>query len=446
MSQTGDTVAGAAVEKIAVEEIAAGGSTVEKIEVDTEKIEVDTESSFGALLTADPASAYQRLREAGVCPVSRDDGTPAWVVARHAEVARLLADPALSMDKRSSRHGFTGFGFPPVLDRNLLNMDDPDHARIRRLAAGAFTPRRIEAQRERIKQHVDTLLDGLGARDGADAAEPVDLIAGFAEPLPVYVICELIGIPAEDGARFRRWTTVLQSTRREDRDAARAAVGQMIAYLTGLIAARRAEPRDDLLSALIAARDGGERLTENELVSLLFLILWAGYENSVHLVANSVVSLLAQPEQLDVIRRQPDPYGDAMGRAVEELLRHDQPVIMAIRRFPVEDVEVAGARIPAGDMVQLCLASANSDPAVFTEPERLDLARDPNPHFGLGQGPHYCLGAALARLEARIAVWTLFHRYPRLRLAVPAGRLRYKRDYRQHGLLELPVLLTSDGD
>jgi hypothetical protein len=421
VTQTGDAVAANAVEKI----------------------EVDAESSFGALLTADPASAYQRLREVGGCPVTRDDGTPAWVVARHADVAELLGHPALSLDKSSSRHGFTGYGFPPVLDRNLLNMDDPDHARIRRLASGAFTPRRTEALRERIRHHVDTLLDALG---GADPAEPVDLIAGFAEPLPVYVICELIGIPAEDGAAFRRWTTVLQSTRREDRDAARTAVGQMIGYLTGLIAARRAESRDDLVSALITARDGGDRLTEDELVSLLFLILWAGYENSVHLVANSVVSLLAQPEQLDVIARQPDPYSHEMGRAVEEMLRHDQPVVMAIRRFPLEDVEVAGTRIPAGDMVQLCLTSANSDPGVFTDPDRLDLSRDPNPHVGLGQGPHYCLGAPLARLEARIAVWTLFHRYPDLRLAVPADRLRHKQDYRQHGLLELPVRLGSEGE
>jgi hypothetical protein len=382
------------------------------------------------------------MREAGVCPVNREDGTPAWIVARHADVAELLAHKALSLDKRSSRHGFTGFGFPPVLDRNLLNMDDPDHARIRRLAAGAFTPRRTEAQRERIQHHVDTLLDGLGS---TDSAEPVDLIAGFAEPLPVYVICELIGVPAQDGENFRRWTTTLQSTHRENRDAARNAIGQMIAYLTGLIAARREEPRDDLLSGLIAARDGGDRLSENELVSLLFLILWAGYENSVHLVANSVVSLLAQPEQLDVIRRQPDPYGAEMGRAVEELLRHDAPVIMALRRFPLENLEVAETLIPAGDMVNLSLASANSDPAVFAEPELLDLARDPNPHLALGQGPHYCLGAALARLEARIAVWTLFHRYPHLQLAVPADELRYKQDFQQHGLLELPVRLVSGG-
>ena len=417
--------------------VAVAGAVVEKIEV--EKIEVDTESSFGALLTGDPPSAYQRIREVGVCPVTRDDGAPAWVVARHADVAQLLANQALSLDKRSSRHGFTGYGFPPVLDRNLLNMDDPDHARIRRLAAGAFTPRRAEEQRERITHHASALLDEL---DAAGESGPVDLIAHFAEPLPIYVICELIGVPAQDGADFRRWTTVLQSTRREDRDAARSAVGQMIAYLTGLIAAHRAEPRDDLLSALIAARDGGDRLTEDELVSLLFLILWAGYENSVHLIANSVVSLLAQPEQLDVIRRQPDPYSHAMGRAVEELLRHDQPVIMALRRFPLKDIEVAETRIPAGDMVQLCLTSANSDPAVFPDPDRLDLARDPNPHLGLGQGPHYCLGAPLARLEARIAIWTLFQRHPNLSLAVPADQLHYKQDYRQHGLLELPVHLT----
>ena len=397
------------------------------------------DTAFSDLLRDDPQAAYPKLREAGVCPVNRSkDGSPAWIIARYDEVRGVLADPRMSLDKRSSRHGFTGFGLPPMLDRNLLNMDDPDHARIRRLAAAAFTPRRTEQLRDRIQAHADRLLDELAAADEAD------LIAEFAEPLPIYVICDLIGIPAEDGAAFRTWTNALLSKNSAGRDAARAGVAQMIGYLTRLIAARREEPRDDLVTALIAARDGEAGLSEEELVSLLFVILWAGYENSVHLTANSVVSLLAHQEQLEVIRQQPDPHTDAMGRAVEELLRHDQPVTMAIRRFPLEDVEIAGHTVPAGDMVTACLASANFDPERFADAEQLELARDPNPHLAFGHGPHYCLGAPLARLETRIALWTLFHRFPGLRLGVAAEELRWQEDHRQRGLLELPVRLAAD--
>lgn len=399
------------------------------------------DTPFSDLLRDDPQAAYTKLREAGVCPVTRGkDGSPAWIISRYDEVRGVLADPRMSLDKRSSRHGFTGFGLPPMLDRNLLNMDDPDHARIRRLAAAAFTPRRTEQLRDRIQAHADRLLDELAA------ADEVDLISEFAEPLPIYVICDLIGIPPEDGAAFRTWTNALLSKNSAgssaDRDAARAGVAQMIGYLTRLIAARRDEPRDDLVTALIAARDGEARLSEEELVSLLFVILWAGYENSVHLTANSVVSLLAHHEQLEVIRQQPDPHTDAMVRAVEELLRHDQPVTMAIRRFPLEDVEIAGHTVPAGDMVTACLASANYDPERFAAAEQLELTRDPNPHLAFGHGPHYCLGAPLARLEARIALWTLFHRFPGLRLAVAAEDLRWQEDHRQRGLLELPVRLA----
>ena len=400
-------------------------------------IEGGTEAALASLLRGDLPEAFTVLREAGVCPVTRRDGSPWWVVSRYEQVRAALADPRFSLDRRSSRHGFTGLGLPPVLDRNLLNMDDPDHARIRRLAREAFTPRRVEQLRGRIQAHTDRLLDELASQ------QPVDLIAGFAEPLPIYVICDLIGVPAEDGAAFRTWTNALWATGPEGRDTARTAVAQLIDYLTRLIASRRAQPHDDLLTALIAARDGQDRLSEPELVSLVFLILWAGYENSADLTANCVVGLLAQPDQLAAICQQPDPHTEVMRRAVEELLRHDQPVIMARRRFCLVDLEIDEREVPAGDMTLACLAAANFDPSRFTDPNLLDLSRDPNPHLSFGYGPHYCLGAPLARLEARIALWTLFHRYPDLALAVPASQLRWKDDYRQRSLVELPVRLRA---
>jgi cytochrome P450 len=260
----------------------------------------------------------------------------------------------------------------------------------------------------------------------------------------VTVICELLGVPAEDGARFRVWTDAL-SAKRGDRRDARAAVGEMLRFLSELIAAKRADPADDLLSAMVAARDGDDRLSEDELISLAFLVLWAGYENSVHVVANAVVSLLAQPAKLEAIRAQPSPHSEAMIRATEELLRHDQPVVNAIRRFPTEDLEIHGTVIPAGDLVLLCLDAADHDPGVFADAARLDLSRDPNPHVAFGLGPHYCLGAPLARLETRIAVWTLAHRLPGLALAAPAGELEAKDDYRQRTYTSLPVRFTAQG-
>jgi cytochrome P450 len=237
-----------------------------------------TEAAFATLLRGDPPEAFAALREAGVCPVTRDDGTPWWVVSRYEEVRAALADPRLSLDRRTSRQRFTGLGLPPVLDRNLLNMDDPDHARIRRLAGAAFTPRRVGQLRGRIQAHTDRLLDEL------------------------------------------------------------------------------ASPR---------------------------------------------------------------------------------------RRFSLVDLEFGEREVPVGDMTLACLAAADFDPSRFTDPHLLDLSRDPNPHLSFGHGPHYCLGAPLAKLEARIALWTLFHRYPDLALAVPASQLRWKDDYRQRSLLELPVHLRA---
>ncbi|GAU69015.1 putative cytochrome P450 [Streptomyces sp. NBRC 110611] len=389
-------------------------------------------------LLDDPHTAYAALREAGpVHRITGTDGNPAWLVTRYDDVRRALADPRLSLDKRhATPGGYRGLALPPALDANLLNMDPPDHTRIRRLVVKAFTPGRVDALRAPVRRVADGLLDAMERR-GA----PADLIADYAGPLPIAVICDLLGIPPHDRPDFLAWSNALITPDPSRPESAKQAVGAMLEFYTGLIAAKRAEPGDDLLSDLIAVRDDTDgnghrdRLSEDELTSLAFLILLAGYENTVHLIGNAVLGLLDRPEQLRRLRRNPAE----LPTAVEEFLRYDGPAPLAIRRFPTEDIEIGGVRIPAGDTVLLSIASANRDPARFPGPDTLSPGRDVSGHLGLGHGIHYCLGAALARMETVTALDALLGRCPDLRLDVPRDTLRYRRTLRSRGLISLPV-------
>ncbi|MEU4088669.1 cytochrome P450 family protein [Streptomyces aureus] len=382
-------------------------------------------------LAEDPYAVYARLREAGpVHRITGTDGLPAWLVTRYDDVRRALADPRLSLDKRNAAPGgYRGMALPPALDANLLNMDPPDHTRIRRLVTRAFTSRQIEQLREPIQRTADQLLDAVAA------AESVDLIASYAAPLPITVICDLLGVGRDDRHDFRSWTDALVAPDPERPTLAREAVGRMLAFFTQLIADKRTAPADDLLSALIAVRDEDDRLSEDELMSLTFLILFAGYENTVHLIGNAVLNLLRHPDQLTELRADPT----RMSAAVEELARYDGPVPLAIRRFATEDVTIGDVTIPAGDTVLLCLAAAHRDPDRFTDPDRFDIDRDAGGHLALGHGIHYCLGAPLARMETEIALSTLFGRFPDLALDVPPGELKWRPSMRSRGLLSLPV-------
>ncbi|WP_018680937.1 cytochrome P450 family protein [Actinokineospora enzanensis] len=386
---------------------------------------------FGESFHADPYPAYARLRaDGGVHHVSTPDGAKAWLVTRYADVREGLADPRLSLDRTNASAGYRGFSLPPALDANLLNLDPPDHTRLRRLIAGAFTPNRVEALAPSIEVAARELLTSL------PSGEPVDLISSFAAPLPVRVIGDLLGVPAQDHDRFRTWTTVLLSPRADQPPtAARDAVMAMQAFLLDLVARKRAEPADDLLSALIAVRDDEDRLTEDELVSLAFLALWAGYENLVNLIGNGVAALLTRPDRLSTLRDSPD----LLPSAIEELTRFDQPLQFAIRRFPVTDVDIAGTVVPAGDTVLLGIASANHDPEVFESPEDLRLDRAPNPHLSYGHGIHRSFGSRLSQVEAAVAFAALLERD--ITLAVPAGDLRWQPSFRNRGLIELPVRL-----
>ncbi|WP_308271872.1 cytochrome P450 [Kitasatospora sp. SUK 42] len=385
-------------------------------------------------LIADPYGAYVKLRaEAPVHRVVGPDGLPVWLVTRYQDVRQALADPRLALDRAHAAPGnYRGFSLPPALDANLLNMDPPDHTRIRRLVSRAFTPRRVAALRTPIERVAERLLDTIEPLGRAD------LLASYAAPLPITVICDLLGVPEGDRLDFRTWTDSLITPDPARPEQARAAVKAMLGFFTGLIERKRTDPADDLLSDLIAVRDeegGGDRLGEDELTSLAFLILFAGYENTVHLIANAVLALLTHPEQLAALRAEPE----LIAGAVEEFARFDGPAPLAIRRFPREDVEIGGTTVPAGETVLLSLASANRDPEQFADPDRLDLRRRENGHLALGHGIHYCLGAPLARMETELALGALLRRFPDLALDAPVERLRHRPTMRARGLLELPV-------
>jgi cytochrome P450 len=308
-------------------------------------------------------------------------------------------------------------------------MDGADHARLRRLVAAAFTARRVEAQSNRVRAVANQLIDGF-PRTGR-----VDLVPAYAEPLPVAVIGTLLGVPDDLGTELRDHTRNFYAPGRYGPPDLAATMDGIVALLTALIRAKRDHPSDDLVSAMVAARDGdddGDRLTEDELLSLAFLILFAGYENSVHVISAAIARALADPDTARLLRAQPSPHTDAMSAFTEHVLRIDQPMVTALRRFAVEDVEVGGHTIRAGDVVYPSLAAANADPDAD------------GPHLTFGHGPHYCLGAALARLEIRTAVWTLLHRLPdlALALALPADRLIWRSDHRQRALTALPVTYT----
>ncbi|MFC5289723.1 cytochrome P450 [Actinokineospora guangxiensis] len=371
---------------------------------------------FDAEFYADPHPVYARLRaDGGVHHMSTPDGAKAWLVTRHADVRACLADLRLSLNRANAGAGYRGFALPPALDANLLNLDAPDHTRLRRAIAAEFTPARVDALAPAIADGAAELL----ARH--PAGEPFDLIAEFAAPLPLRVIGDLLGVPPADRARFQGWTRVLLT----DPAGARDAVAGMHDYLVGLVAAKRAAPEDDLLSALVSA-DG---MSETELVSMAFLTLWAGYENLVNLIGNGMHALLGTEHTIT-----------SLSLAIEELTRFDQPLQFAIRRFPLTDVRIGEHTITPGETVLLGIASANRDEAVFADPHRLRLDRDPNPHLSYGHGPHRSFGSRLARTEAAIAVAALVERG--CALAVAKSDLRWQPSFRNRGLVELPVVLA----
>ncbi|MFJ6948102.1 cytochrome P450 [Streptomyces wuyuanensis] len=388
---------------------------------------------------ADPFPLYRLLREEG--PVRRAviaGGVEAWLVTRYEDGLAALSDARLSSDVRDASDPRLMQQLPSTeresMVSNMLRSDPPDHTRLRRLVSKAFTARRVAEMRPRIQEITDRLLDELLPTGRAE------LVADFALPLPVTVISELLGVPLDDRHEFQRWTDdmVLRRAEMPDPAAVDAAWRQMRGYLTGLIAEKRARPEDDLLSALITARDEERRLNEDELIAMAFLLLVAGYITTVNLIGSGVAALLAHPDQLALLRDDPE----LLPGAIEEFLRYDGPVNPGIARFAREDVEIAGVTVPRGATVLIASAIADRDPSRFADPDRLDVTRHDNAHLAFGHGIHYCLGAPLARLEGQIAIGTVLRRLPDLALAVRPEELEW-RPGGLRGPARLPVTFTA---
>jgi len=389
----------------------------------------------------DPLSVFAPMRaESPVTPVVFPSGERHWLITRYADVRAALADPRLHKDWAGK---LTGPDWSPdpvtgYLSRHLLNSDPPDHTRLRRLVSKGFTARRVAGLRPRVEAITSALLDAMTARARAGEAE-VDLIEAFAFPLPVIVICELLGVPASDRDSFKEWSHAMLSSVAEPGQF-RAAATSMYYYFTQLLEEKRKAPSDDLVSALIAVRDADDSagsFDERELVAMLFLLLVAGHETTANLIASGALALLTHPAELERLRRD----SSLLPGAVEELLRYANPLNHATERFTLEPVEIGGVTIPAREWVLCVTSSANHDPDRFADPDRLDVGRDAGGHVAFGHGIHYCLGAPLARLEGEIAFGALLARFPGLALAVEPSQLRWRPSSLIHGLETLPVRL-----
>ncbi|MFC4062225.1 cytochrome P450 [Planomonospora corallina] len=403
----------------------------------------------------DPFGAFARIRERAplVRAVLPGTGVPVRLVTRYDDVRTVLGDGRFVNDpahvpgtdaRDLRREMLRARGVPEeyaryVLD-GILDADGDDHLRLRRLVSRAFTARRVAELRPRVEQIAEDLLDGMTAAAGDGVA---DLMEHFAYPLPITVICELVGVPGPDRPRWREWGRELFSMRA---DGMGGVLRDMVGHIGDLIVRRRAEPADDLLTALIRAHDeGGDRLSDTELVTMVLTLVIAGHETTAHLIGNGTAALLAHPDQLALLRREPE----LMPRAVCELMRWCGPVLMARMRYAAEDVELAGVPVRRGEAVVAVLAAADRDPREFGEPDRLDITRETDGrrerHVGFGHGLHYCLGAALARQEGEVALTALLRRFPDLALAVAPGELERERQQlpSMWRLSRLPLRLTG---
>nr|3A4Z_A Chain A, Vitamin D hydroxylase [Pseudonocardia autotrophica]3A4Z_B Chain B, Vitamin D hydroxylase [Pseudonocardia autotrophica]3A4Z_C Chain C, Vitamin D hydroxylase [Pseudonocardia autotrophica]3A4Z_D Chain D, Vitamin D hydroxylase [Pseudonocardia autotrophica]3A4Z_E Chain E, Vitamin D hydroxylase [Pseudonocardia autotrophica]3A50_A Chain A, Vitamin D hydroxylase [Pseudonocardia autotrophica]3A50_B Chain B, Vitamin D hydroxylase [Pseudonocardia autotrophica]3A50_C Chain C, Vitamin D hydro len=385
---------------------------------------------FSGTFWQNPHPAYAALRaEDPVRKLALPDG-PVWLLTRYADVREAFVDPRLSKDWRHRLPEDQRADMPATPTPMMILMDPPDHTRLRKLVGRSFTVRRMNELEPRITEIADGLLAGLPT-DG-----PVDLMREYAFQIPVQVICELLGLPAEDRDDFSAWSSVLVDD--SPADDKNAAMGKLHGYLSDLLERKRTEPDDALLSSLLAVSDmDGDRLSQEELVAMAMLLLIAGHETTVNLIGNGVLALLTHPDQRKLLAEDPS----LISSAVEEFLRFDSPVSQAPIRFTAEDVTYSGVTIPAGEMVMLGLAAANRDADWMPEPDRLDITRDASGGVFFGHGIHFCLGAQLARLEGRVAIGRLFADRPELALAVGLDELVYRRSTLVRGLSRMPVTM-----
>ena len=374
-----------------------------------------------------PHSFYAQLRE--VDTLYYVEEMDSWILTTYEDALWLLKDPRFTKDRRKLSQ-LTGEQNPEAEMaehmRNMLMVDPPDHTRLRALVSKAFTPRMIEQMRPRIQQIADELLDVVQEQG------QMDLIASFAYPLPITVISEMLGIPVADRQRFRTWTQAIINMQEEGR---RNALPEFLGYIHTLLDEKRAHPGNDLISSLVQVKEQGDQLQENELVSMIFLLIVAGHETTVNLLGNGTLALLQHPDQLQKLLSDPS----LITTAVEELLRYTAPVSLSDERWASEDIEIHGKLIRKGQQVVAALISANADPQQFPAGETLDITRSENQHLAFGKGIHFCLGAPLARLEGQIAFSTLLRRLPNLRLDRDPAQMIWNINPMLRGLTSLPV-------
>jgi cytochrome P450 len=393
---------------------------------------------LGPEALSNPYPMYRALREEA--PVSWNEMFESWIFTRFDDVDAILMNPRFSADRSRAQTRFSEMirqqqqEFGPFAEApTMLTSDPPEHTRLRRLVSKAFTPRAVENLRPRIRQIVDELLDGI-------VGDEFDLVEEIAYPLPVIVISEMLGVPPEDRADFKRWSDDVVATlggpftTPEVQARGRKAIEELAEYLSGVIAERRTAPRDDLISGLIAAEDGGQVLSEVEIFSTTILLLIAGNETTTNLIGNAMYTLLQNPNQLQVLREDLS----LMPAAVEEVLRYNGPV-QATARVATTDIELAGVTVKQGQMAMAVLGAANHDPQKFPDPERFDVKRNPTDHLAFGDGIHFCLGAPLARAEAQITFEEILRRFPSIELA---GDPTWGGTFIIRGAKKLPLRVT----
>jgi cytochrome P450 len=394
---------------------------------------------FDPAFKANPYPAYAELRStAPIHRITLLDGRSVWLVTRYEDVLAIFKDERFVKDWRkvlTPEQLAQIPRMPPVMEplsKNMLETDPPDHERLRALVSKAFTPRLIARMRPRIQAIADSLLDAVEDKGG------MDLIDDYAFPLPITVIAELLGVPSEDRKKFRVWTDAAVSGDGTAEYLETVLVPHMQAfsnYLLEMFEEKRENPKDDLISALVRAEEAGERLSEGELLGMVFLLLVAGHETTVNLIGNGTLALLQHPDQLEKLRNDPS----LIKSAIEELLRYDGPLETSPERFAREDVAIGETVIPKGEMVRVVIAAADRDPERFPDPDALDITRTDNRHLAFGKGIHHCLGAPLARMEGQIAIDTLLRRMPGLRLQGPPESMSWRPGIVMRGLQGLPV-------
>jgi cytochrome P450 len=413
---------------------------------------------FDAAFKARAFPVYAAMRDRSpVARIALPSGDAFCLVTRYAECLELLKDHqrfandpihALTEEEYDALFQQLTLQLTPeqrefaeqtdeILSRNLLAVDPPDHSRLRRLVAIPFTPKYIEGLRSRVQAIANELLDAVKARELVTGRREMELIDDFAYPLPLTVIAEMLGIPPADRDRFRGWSAAAVSFTPNDpaNPEVTARLIEFIAYLRGLVAEKRANPGDDLLSGLVLAEAAGDKLSENELLSMMFVLIVAGHETTVNLIGNGTLALFDHPRQ----RARLDEHPELLKSAIEEMLRFFGPVEMSLSRWVRADTELGGQPLRRGEQIMALLASANHDGSQFPDPETFDIGREPNRHIAFGTGIHACLGATLARLEGQTAFATLLARFPNLALAIPRDDVQWRDGTFLRGLTRLPV-------